>query len=237
MNGILPIKTCLAILILLVSPVCAAVFSLPRPADVLWGFPPVSRDLNGDGSDDITVRFYETICYTNWVSGNYCTFGATISFGSDVELYGTIADGELIPAALSAETVLGASVPAGSWSATNGFQIKLIYKFGSAEGLELIYGYPPYAQSMDRIFIGFRVPDPEGYKYGWLDVQLSSTAPRDPADPIKLFPDINGIYLADSHDTPVTVAPIPEPSVTALILGGLSAGGFRRHRRSARASL
>ncbi len=215
-------KACLASLILLASPACAAVFVLPRP---VLGSPMVSIDLNGDAVNDVSVFFHS---YSMTIGGVYVS-GVSLFFGPDVEIFGTIPDGPgtpLIPADLFPGSILGPSTPVGTWSAPNNSPVSITSSIRQTS--YHVTPFPSYTEGKENIFIGFRLREQEGYRYGWVDVQFTDPDPSE--DSVKILPDINGIYLGDFHEAAVMVAPIPEPSQVLLAGAGLALMRMRRHR-------
>jgi hypothetical protein len=221
------IHSVLALLLLVPLSVQAAVVSIDRPPGFLIGAP-VGVDFNNDSIDDGVVRFYDPICVSGG-SVSSCTNGATITFSSNVELYGSIVSGQLIPSYLAAGALLGPTTPTSDWIPTGGLALDLIYRFGSQSLPN--EGYPDYAQSLERMFIGFRVIEGSEYRYGWIDVQL--TDPPQLPDRLQMsFPEFNGAYIGDSPQQSVVVFPVPEPSLICLLLGGSMLMILRRNRNS-----
>jgi len=217
----------LALFLLVPLSIQAAVVSIERPPGVLIGAP-VGVDFNNDSIDDVVVRFYDLICVSGG-SASSCTNGATITFADNVELYGSIDSGQLTPRFLPAGALLGPTTQNGDWTSAGSLVLDLIYRFGSPSLPN--EGYPDYAQSLERMFIGFRVIEGGEYRYGWIDVQL--TDPPEPPDRLQMnFPEFNGAYIGDSLQQSVVVFPVPEPSLMCLLLGSSMLIIFRRNRNS-----
>jgi hypothetical protein len=205
----------IAFLAVTALPVYSAVINIERPPGILIGAP-LGLDFDGDTIDDTVVRFYDPMCLSGG-SVVSCSNGVTITFASNVELFGSISEGQLIPGFLPEGTLLGSATPATSWTSTGSLVLDLIYRFGSSP--QPYEGYLPYAQSLERMYIGFRIIDGTDYRYGYFDVQLTESPER--PDVLQLnLPEFNGAYIGDSSQQSVLVSPIPEPSTIFMLIGG-----------------
>jgi hypothetical protein len=219
----------LAIAFLVVATLSAhsAVISIERPPGILLGAPR-GLDFDGDTIEDAVVRFYDPIC----LSGGFgsvasCSNGVTITFASNVELFGSISEDRLTPGFLAEGTLLGPATPATSWISTGSLVLDLIYRFSSPPSSD--EGYLPYAQSLDRMYIGFRIADGLDFRYGYFDVQLTESPER--PDVLQLnLPEFNGAYMGDSSQQSVLISRIPEPSTIFMLTGGSILALARRRK-------
>lgn len=181
---------------------------------------PVGVDLNQDGMSDLTVRYYGApVCIGPPEGGSYlCSLGVTLEFGSSLQLLGV--PSSLDPVALLPGQSVGPSPTEGAWLQTFTSPISLICEFGTVPYAR--QGYPDYTGGLERLAIGFRLAEQQSFRYGYMDVSLTTWMPH-----------VEGIVVADQPNVGLTVVQVPEPSVAALTAIGaalLWSAGRRRRR-------
>ncbi len=191
----------------------------PQPLELTLGAP-VGVDLNQDGMSDLTVRYYGApVCIGPPEGGSYlCSLGVTLEFGSSLQLLGV--PSSLDPVALLPGQLVGPSPTEGAWLQTFTSPISLIYEFGTVPYAR--QGYPDYTGGLERLAIGFRLAEQQSFRYGYMDVSLTTWMPH-----------VEGIVVADQPNVGLTVVQVPEPSVAALTAIGaalLWSAGRRRRR-------